>query len=353
MVFCSISRLFILYVEQYHPLATSRMSLCLWKSDGKMSLTDKANVAEIVKKYKERFSSDPRPDLRRRIRTENPNMFKDSPEINVRKLDRYLRKEFKAKSGFENDARLKTVSKNTGSTEVVPSFSETIGISEKQYCTKCDKLILERLHTGGPPTIQKINCPSCGFENDISKASAKPDGPPQQITKQEQGPRGFTEDTGEDDQLIKAIEELRKDELKFFRDPSINEIAVKVKMDPKDVEYFLDRFGWKLHWKKWNHSDAAREARELLELAGLLLWKNKEERDASLSAYFTCAINDATSVGLLPEDKIFSRTIPNLSLKSNISIQLSVLYQTNVQMAKDWFCRYLRTLHFLQKISRK
>ena len=81
------------------------------------------SVAEMVKKYKERFFSDRRPDLRRRIRTENPNVFENNLS-NLRKLDRYLRKEFVTKPLLRNNASLNTVSGAHSATGVFSPFAE-------------------------------------------------------------------------------------------------------------------------------------------------------------------------------------------------------------------------------------
>lgn len=72
------------------------MSLQSWKNDVKMSPKKDKSVPQLVEKYlyhdKQTCSLD-RDLLRRIIRTENPELFFDNP-TNLKKLDRYLRKEF-------------------------------------------------------------------------------------------------------------------------------------------------------------------------------------------------------------------------------------------------------------------
>jgi hypothetical protein len=136
-----------------------------------MSPGDKTDVANLAQKYKNKFPDVGRKILRRMIRTENPKLFKDnlSSVSNLRKLDRCLKKMFVVPPPSIVDlistleAKPKDINKNEN--------HQTVS-SEKYYCEKCGEYILERIHTGGSPAVQKIKC-SCGFENDISKAYAK------------------------------------------------------------------------------------------------------------------------------------------------------------------------------------
>jgi hypothetical protein len=59
-----------------------------------MSLKKDKSVPELVEKYRRQYPTYERPELRAFIRTMNPDLFQGKPS-NLKKLDRYLRKEFK------------------------------------------------------------------------------------------------------------------------------------------------------------------------------------------------------------------------------------------------------------------
>ena len=72
-------------------MQTFTLSLTLWRKYGKMSLSKRKDVPQLVKKYRENLPNIDRDLLRRLIRVEN-NITNPS---DLKKLDRYLAKAFK------------------------------------------------------------------------------------------------------------------------------------------------------------------------------------------------------------------------------------------------------------------
>jgi hypothetical protein len=70
------------------------MSLAQWKSDEIMSLKEKKNVPQLVKKYRERYPYLDRDLMRKIIRLEN-NITNPSE---LKKLDRHLKKAYETKT---------------------------------------------------------------------------------------------------------------------------------------------------------------------------------------------------------------------------------------------------------------
>jgi hypothetical protein len=70
------------------------MSLTEWRKDGKMSSKKKVDVAELVKKYREKYPYLDRDLLRKLIRLE---CKLDNNPSELRKLDRHLKKAFQNK----------------------------------------------------------------------------------------------------------------------------------------------------------------------------------------------------------------------------------------------------------------
>jgi len=72
-------------------LQTFTLSLTLWKSDGKMSISKAKDVPQLVEKYRQAYPDLDRDLLRKLIRLEN----KIENPSDLKKLDRYLAKAFK------------------------------------------------------------------------------------------------------------------------------------------------------------------------------------------------------------------------------------------------------------------
>jgi len=272
-----------------------------------MSLKLDLNVAEIVEKYKERFPNDSRPELRRRIRTENLKIFNNPTKL--RQLDRLLRKEFKAKAGFGNSTNLK-LSDATGvfssRAEIKPAEPMQLAVAEniKFDCLRCNKkVMIQRIHTGGPPSLKKIKCPFCGFENNIPPVNPSKETSPCTVNNEKMSsatreekierPRfnrfdrfvesiGIREDPLEDLQkaeaeqkdVMDAMEELRR-ELRFFREPTVDEVALKTGRKLETVKPLLYSLAPKTGWKPQSQERAEKEAKDTINLAGWLCWKEK------------------------------------------------------------------------------
>jgi hypothetical protein len=74
------------------------MSLSLWINDVKMSPKKDKSVPQLIEKYKQQYPAFERSELRHMIRIDNPLLFNQeknsSYQSNLKKLDRYLKKEF-------------------------------------------------------------------------------------------------------------------------------------------------------------------------------------------------------------------------------------------------------------------
>jgi hypothetical protein len=101
------------------------VSLGRWEKDGKMSPKRSLTVSELVQKYRQMFPNEERRNLRRRLRIEKPELFKDNPS-NLRKLDRHLQKEFKNNLNKDKKEAIKPkieVPLSDGKWNPLPDFS--------------------------------------------------------------------------------------------------------------------------------------------------------------------------------------------------------------------------------------
>lgn len=94
------------------------MSLNVWRKHGKMSLSEKKDVPQLVEKYRNRYPEIERDLIRKMIRLEN-NIENPSE---LKKLDRYLAKSFKNQAKISNE--------NKPSTEKQVVKTSIFGISE-------------------------------------------------------------------------------------------------------------------------------------------------------------------------------------------------------------------------------
>lgn len=122
-------------------LRTLLLSLKLWREHGKLSPKRRKDVSQLVEKYRRQFPTLERPLLRKLIRLENPEVFKNNPS-NLKTLDRHLGKAFK-----NEPAQLKELQKAEGLTrEDLALFQFSIFHPERK---EIQKRILEKAYGKG------------------------------------------------------------------------------------------------------------------------------------------------------------------------------------------------------------
>jgi hypothetical protein len=89
-----------------------------------------------------------------------------------------------------------------------------------------------------------------------------------------------------------AMEELRS-EFRFFKEPTVNDVACRAGKHPEIVKSILYALAPETRWKE-PQEHAEREAKDAINLAGWLRWKQKGERNSQLEALSTEAINNAS-----------------------------------------------------------
>jgi hypothetical protein len=85
---------------------------------------------------------------------------------------------------------------------------------------------------------------------------------------------------------IRIIEEARR-ELKFFREPTVEEIAAKIGCLPEAARFMLNEL---VHsrltdWKEQSDQEAQKEARDSINLAAWLFWEKKGQQTMRLRAF--------------------------------------------------------------------
>ena len=93
--------------------------------------------------------------------------------------------------------------------------------------------------------------------------------------------------------VMDAIKELRR-ELRFFREPTVDEVAVKTGRDPETVKPLLYALAQSTGWKPQSQEQAKMEAEDAINLTCWLCWKEKGEQNPELEAFSKEALNNAS-----------------------------------------------------------
>ncbi len=190
-------------------------------------------------------------------------------------------------------------------------------IAENYYCEKCGILLVQRSATYGRHAPTDLShehaCPSCGFKNDLLKAHAE------KYNLVMQDEQALKPKISEDEikRALQAIE-LARHELRFFREPTLNQIAVKVGGSPEAVRLILNELirAHLIDWKEQSEKQAQKEARDAIDLASWLSWKKKGEANGRLNGLFTSTLKDASEEVLERAQNIL-KNYPDLAPKVN------------------------------------
>jgi len=84
---------------------------------------------------------------------------------------------------------------------------------------------------------------------------------------------------------IRIIEEARR-ELRFFREPTVEEIAAKIGCHPEDARFILNEFvnAGLTDWREQSGQEAEKEAKDAITLAGLLFLEKEGQQTRRLKA---------------------------------------------------------------------
>lgn len=160
-----------------------------------------------------------------------------------------------------------------------------------------DRSVIYGLTEFGPP-INKID----SFESPNQEAELQ--SKPKTITHQqcaetktsdEVEPTNALDEKNQQMDLSVIVEKLRREELNFFREPTINEIATKASIDPEIVKTFLFSLSAQGNWKIQLPQQAEKEAKEAINLTTWLGWKEKGEQNPRLEGLYRQALNCASS----------------------------------------------------------
>jgi len=136
------------------------------------------------------------------------------------------------------------------------------------YCEKCGLRLLQRspatFSSPYPPGFpHEYTCPSCGFKNDLFKAySVK-----RNLAIKEETALKPNMSDAEVERVLQAIE-LTRHELRFFREPTIKELAAKLACNEANARFILYEL-IRVHltdWEEQSEEQAQREAKDALDL---------------------------------------------------------------------------------------
>jgi rubrerythrin len=168
----------------------------------------------------------------------------------------------------------------------------SIGGYEKYYCEKCGLFLVEisSSNSGYVPTgfSHGHPCPSCGFKNDISKAYAER----HNLAAKEQRVLEANISEAEVQRIVRAIE-LARHELRFFREPTVKEIAAKLACNEESARFILSELV-RVHltdWEEQSEEHAQKEAKDAINLAGLISSRKVGEPNSKLESLLNKAIN--------------------------------------------------------------
>jgi DNA-binding HxlR family transcriptional regulator len=108
-----------------------------------------------------------------------------------------------------------------------------------------------------------------------------------------------------------AVEELRCG-FKFFREPTVKEVAFKVGETPEAVRPILYGLAPKIGWREQDKEEAEKEAEEAINLAGWLIWLQKGEQNAELNKMVEEA-KQAASNGIVERARKILENCPELA----------------------------------------
>ncbi|MGA2385345.1 MAG: hypothetical protein ABSG33_02295 [Candidatus Bathyarchaeia archaeon] len=107
----------------------------------------------------------------------------------------------------------------------------------------------------------------------------------------------------------KALEELRC-ELRFFREPTVKEVACRAGKHPEITKSILYALAPETGWKE-PQENVEREAKEVINLAGWLSWKERYEQNPKLEALSNDAISKASAT-MLRNAEMIAKNYPDL-----------------------------------------
>jgi len=114
----------------------------------------------------------------------------------------------------------------------------------------------------------------------------------------------------------KGLEDLRF-EFRFFREPTVKEVACRVGMRPEIVESVLYELAPKTGWEE-PHENAEKMAVDVINLAGWLCWKQRNEQNPQMQALADREIGRASKETLRRAQKIvenYPDLVPSVSLQ--------------------------------------
>jgi hypothetical protein len=202
--------------------------------------------------------------------------------------------------------------------KIEPQENKLIDTKDNYYCEKCSIILVQRSPTTfsspTPPGLpDKFICPSCDFKNDLLKMYTER----RNLALRHDVKLKPNLSDADVERVLKAIE-LTRHELRFFREPTINEIAIKINCTPQVARQILDELvkAYLIDWKEQSEKQALQEAKDAIDLAGWLSWKEKKEENDRLTAFFIRTLNES-SEEVLRRSQNIRKNYPNLVPKVN------------------------------------
>ncbi|MDI6805135.1 MAG: winged helix-turn-helix transcriptional regulator [Candidatus Bathyarchaeia archaeon] len=124
------------------------------------------------------------------------------------------------------------------------------------------------------------------------------------------------------EEKVEEVVEVLRREFRFFREPTIKEVALRVDEPPEVVRPLLFRLAPKTGWKEQTEEEAEKEA-EAINLAGWLKWLQKGEQNTELNKMAQEAMQTASGEILERARKILE-TSPELAPDAEPSLSGNV-----------------------------
>lgn len=131
-------------------------------------------------------------------------------------------------------------------------------------------------------------------------------------------------ETQVEQRVREVVEELRR-EFRFFREPTVKEVAFKVGEPPEVVRSVLYRLAPKIGWREQSKKEAEMEAEVAINLAGWLICLRKGVQDSELSKLANEAIASAPPEVVKMAEKI-AENYPELAPEAKPCIKGPMQY---------------------------
>ncbi len=184
--------------------------------------------------------------------------------------------------GSTDFAKLVAEKKNVSERQAKNLISQAYRHKEIRKHIFSDRTVIYGLAEFGPPTNNTDSENYTYQQADLQDPKMIPN---KHFTEIKFLNENILQEKGQLKEIITIIEELQ-DELSFFREPTINEIALRASIAPEILRPFLMTLAAQQKWKIQSQQQAESKARDAINLAGWLDWNEKDERNPSMEGLY-------------------------------------------------------------------